>query len=146
MAPQSFLGLLCRRVLCQALYRPPFPYSVDDNAAITSDVSRRLLMECHEIMRAACELAHARCAKILSIRAKVSCLTTTRHWQQYHMYTHTHTHTYTHTHTHTNIHTHTHTNIHTHTHTHAHTHTHTHTHIHRLAYWRTWSPLNLCLW
>lgn len=44
---------------------------VDDNAVISPAECKQLLMECHEIMCAACDLVHARCAKILAIRAKV---------------------------------------------------------------------------
>ena len=45
--------------------------SVDDSAVISPSECKQLLMECHEIMSAACDLIHARCAKILVIRAKV---------------------------------------------------------------------------
>ena len=44
---------------------------VDDNAVISPSECKLLLMECHEVMCAACDLIHARCAKILAIRAKV---------------------------------------------------------------------------
>jgi len=59
-------------VLRSLAFAPSFPSPrVDDNAVISPAECKQLLMECHEIMCAACDLVHARCAKILAIRAKV---------------------------------------------------------------------------
>ena len=49
---------------------PPSP-RVDDSVVISSSEYHRLLMECHEILGATCDLVHARCAKILGIRIRV---------------------------------------------------------------------------
>ena len=50
-------------------------HSIDDQSAIIPPaVYHQLLAECHEVMCASCDLIHARCAKILSIRAKAGLL------------------------------------------------------------------------
>ena len=44
---------------------------MDDNREIiTATDCQRLLSECHEIMCSSCDLVHARCVKVLNIRAK----------------------------------------------------------------------------
>ena len=48
---------------------------MDDNYEIISATEcQRLLSECHEIMCSSCDLVHARCVKILNIRAKAGLL------------------------------------------------------------------------
>ena len=48
---------------------------MDDNREIiTATDCQRLLSECHEIMCSSCDLVHARCVKILNIRAKAGLL------------------------------------------------------------------------
>ncbi len=41
---------------------------------IPAELSHTLLVECEEVVTASCDLLHARCARILSIRAKAGLL------------------------------------------------------------------------
>ena len=48
---------------------------MDDSREIISAADcQRLLSECHEIMCSSCDLVHARCVKVLNIRAKAGLL------------------------------------------------------------------------
>ena len=46
----------------------------DSREIINATECQRLLSECHEIMCSSCDLVHARCVKILNIRAKAGLL------------------------------------------------------------------------
>ena len=49
-------------------------YYRSEGAVISHDLSHTLLAECEEVLSASCDLIHSRCAKILTIRAKVGLL------------------------------------------------------------------------
>ena len=46
----------------------------DGHEIISATDYQRLLTECHEIMCSSCDLVHARCVKVLNIRAKAGLL------------------------------------------------------------------------
>ena len=53
---------------------PTPPPLLEDNGILTANECQELVFQCHELMSVVCDVLHARCTKILNIRAKVSCL------------------------------------------------------------------------